>query len=713
MALAAHKFNIELGAALSGTFESSLDRGKEKLGALGTAVRNLDIQAKAANSFVKLRDETEQARMAWQSADGQVKMLALEMKKTAHPTAELSQKFKEAQLTARNAKQAYQEKKLALENLSISIKNAGMDTERLAMTQTKLGASVAMLKTRYVSLQNSMRQQSAYAAKARVAMGSLIRIGMTAAISFGIPIKKAIDAQEAMVNLGKVTNVVRTEGIGMLRNELEGLTRILPFTFQELTKLATMGARIGMKDEDLKAWTEVAGKMSLVLGMSTEEMGDSIAKLQGAFNLATPDIEHMGDVIDYFGRTSRVESASLIKTMVNMAGAAKQFGLSVESTAALTTAFAKMGYDAEKAGSIVTQMLPKLGLVANQTNKSMTEAAKRIGIIPATLKKMMQDNPEQALIYALEKIKAIPVHEQAAALNAIFGQRVQAEASQLASRVDIVKDTFAELADKTKIAGSLQRDYATLMGTTKEQMKLFKNSFEQLGIAIGEVVLPAFTSIIQSVTGFFQKITDFSKEHPKIFGFLIKGTALLMGLAIGSAAARVAFWGVRAALASVGTAIKTIGLILKGIAVVAQLNPVLLAITGIVIGAALIIKNWDKVKEFFMNLWKWLTEKFKAIGEFFSNIGSKVGGFFKSLWPFGGSSSEEKIPTPAEAANKNTELKLPANRTVSNSNNKTMTNNMTFNISGAADSKNIADEISKAVKQTAADAMYDTAIYAG
>jgi hypothetical protein len=61
MALAAHKFNIELGAALSGTFDSSLDRGKEKLGALGTAVRNLDIQAKAANSFVKLRGETDQA----------------------------------------------------------------------------------------------------------------------------------------------------------------------------------------------------------------------------------------------------------------------------------------------------------------------------------------------------------------------------------------------------------------------------------------------------------------------------------------------------------------------------------------------------------------------------------------------------------------------------------------------------------------------------
>jgi TP901 family phage tail tape measure protein len=706
MALAAHKFNIELGAALSGTFESSLDRGKEKLGAIGTAVRNLDIQAKAANSFVKLKGETESAENAWQAAENQVRMLALEMKKSAQPTAELSQKFKEAKLTAQTAKQAYQEKKQSLENLSASIKKAGMDMEQLALKQTKLGASVAALKTQYAGMQNLMQQQSALAAKARVAMGSLMRIGMTAAVSFGVPIKKAIDAQEAMVNLGKVTNVVRSEGIGMLRGELENLTRTLPFTFQELTKLATMGARIGMKDEDLKSWTEVAGKMAMVLGMSTDEMGDSVAKLQGAFNLATTDIEHMGDVINYFGDTSRVESASLMKSMVNMAGAAKQFGLSVESTAALTTAFAKMGYDAEKAGSIVTQMLPKLGLVANQTNKSMTEAAKRIGIIPATLKKMMQENPEQALVYALEKIKAIPLHEQAGALNAIFGQRVQAEASQLASRVDIVKSTFAELADKTKIAGGLQKDYATLMGTTKEQMKLFRNSFEQLGISIGEAVLPAFTSMMQSMTGFFQKVTDFGKEHPKIFSFLTKGAALLTGLAAGAAALKMAFFGV-------GAAIKGVGVIFKGLMLVAQLNPVILAITGIAVGATLVIKYWTQVKEFFLNLWEWITEKFKSIGEFFGNIGSKVGGFFKSMWPFG--KKEEDVQTKIESENKiaNTDLKIPANRTAANSNNKTLTNNMTFNISGASDSKNIADEIAKAVKQTSLDAMYDSPFYVG
>lgn len=59
----------------------------------------------------------------------------------------------------------------------------------------------------------------------------------------------------------------------------------------------------------------------------------------------------------------------------------------------------------------------------------------------------MKDNLEQALIYTLEKINAIPLEEQVGALTKIFGQTVQSEASNLAKHVDILKETFANLAN--------------------------------------------------------------------------------------------------------------------------------------------------------------------------------------------------------------------------------------------------------------------------
>lgn len=60
-------------------------------------------------------------------------------------------------------------------------------------------------------------------------------------------------------------------------------------------------------------------------------------------------------------------------------------------------------------------------------------------------------------------------------------------------------------------------------------------------------------------------------------------------------------------------------------------NPLSATITALTIGATLIIQYWQPVKTFFVNFWTWITDKLKAVGDFFEKIGSSVGGFFKKL----------------------------------------------------------------------------------
>lgn len=717
MAFVAHQFQIELGAALSGTFESSLDKGKEKLGLLGQAVRNLDIQSQQATAFTKLKTQTDQAKIAWKHAETQVKTLALEMKKSQQPSAELTQHFQEVKNQAQNAKQAFLEKQQSLEKLTLSLQKTGANTEKLTARQAKLGNSVTQLKANYTAMQGVLRKQQALMGKARAAMGSLMRIGMTAAATLGLPVKKAIDAEEAMVNLGKVTTQIRSQGIRLLRSELEELTKKLPYTFKELTDLATMGARIGVKDADLQSWTEVAGKMALVLDMSTEDMGNALAKLQGSFKLSLKDLESMGDMIDYLGDTSRIATPDLIKGMVDMAGAAQQFGLSVQSIAGFTTAFSKMGYEAKRARSIVTQFLPRLGMIASKTNQTLSDAARQIGILPETLKNMMKDNPEQALIYTLEKINAIPLEEQAGALTKIFGQTVQSEASNLAQHVDILKETFVNLADQTKVNGALQKDYHTLMARSKEQMKLFNNAFDRMGIAIGEAILPSLTRFMQKMTSIFNTVANFGKEHPKILGFLTKGAALLMGITAGGAALKLVIFGLGGAFMGAKAGVLAAGVAIKGLWVLMKANPLSATITALTVGTTLIIQYWQPVKTFFVNFWTWITNKLKAVGDFFGKIGNSVGGFFKKLWPFGKFSFDNKEEKFEESVSQkslqNLQISTPANRSAVNSNNKTLTNNMTFNITGTTDSQNIADEINKVIQESSRDALYDSNFYGG
>lgn len=146
-------------------------------------------------------------------------------------------------------------------------------------------------------------------------------------------------------------------------------------------------------------------------------------------------------------------------------------------------------------------------------------------------------------------------------------------------------------------------------------------------------------------------------------------------------------------------------------------NPLSATITALTIGATLIIQYWQPVKTFFVNFWTWITDKLKAVGDFFDKIGSSVGGFFKKLWPFGKipfDNKEEKFEeSVSQKSLQNLQISTPANRSAVNSNNKTLTNNMTFNITGTPDSQNIADEINKVIQESSRDALYDSNFYGG
>lgn len=746
MAITAHKFQIELGASLAGNFESSFAKGKEQIGALGRAVRDLDLQFREATAVNKLRTETDQAKQAWQEAENQLRTLALEMKDAQSPSTELSQRFEEAKLSAQQAKQAFLEKQSSLDQLTATLKANGADVDALAAKQTSLGASLQKIKQRALEMNQAFTASSQCFMGARKAMSSFVRIGVTAAAAFGAPAKKAMETEEAMIRLGNSVQVAREGGLKLLEQELNQLTKTLPYTTKELAALAEVGSNVGVKEEQLQAWTETVGRMSTALGVGTVEMGNALGKMQGTFQLTQKDVEALGDTLTTLVQDSRVQAPELIKGMVDMASAAKQFGLSATSVAGFTSAFVEMGYEAGQARTVINQLLPRLGLIAQESNKTMTEAAKSIGMVPETLKTMMKDNPEQALIYALEKINAVPLDQQAAALTNIFGQRAQAEASNLAQHVDVLKMTFASLSDQTAMAGRLQGDFNKVMQTSKGQLGLLKTAFDQTCVSLGQALMPALTNLMTSLTSVFQKIASFSQEHPKVMAFLTKGTASLLGLAAAGTLITAVIKGIGGAYYAVKGAFKAVQLVFspEGITNIAK-HPYILIGAGIASIILVVIKNWDALKEAVLKGWEaiknafsgawdfikngfqslkdflagifdWFAEKFsfvtKSVGwvmDKAKSVGSAVSDGFNKVKNFFGLGSKEDSAQRSALP----DLSPPAaHRSAVNSNNKTLNSHVNVTINAAnSNAEKIAEAVGQYVTKANEGTLYDNSSF--
>lgn len=158
-------------------------------------------------------------------------------------------------------------------------------------------------------------------------------------------------------------------------------------------------------------------------------------------------------------------------------------------------------------------------------------------------------------------------------------QNAQEFAFQIASRQQLTQKGI----DNIDQAAGKDEQVANGMKLAAAATERFETALHNLGIAIGESVLPLLTPLIDGLASFLRSAAEFTKDHPMITAFLTVGAAI-GGLALGIAgfAALLGTVGLGPIFAAIGTvAVAAFG------AIIAALAPIavpLLAITALAAG---------------------------------------------------------------------------------------------------------------------------------
>lgn len=197
---------------------------------------------------------------------------------------------------------------------------------------------------------------------------------------------------------------------------------------------------------------------------------------------------------------------------------------------------------------------------------------------------------------------------------------------------DIFKQGMASY-DTAEAKGVIDRDFAKRMEASTERFKTFKLQATELGIAVGESLLPPLTRFLAVVTPIVGFVGGMATRFPRLTGSLV---ALSTGLFIGRLAWLAAAYGgnvfmstlvgmrtvvalaqAKLALLRLTTAgwsfgrlitgIRGAALAVRGFSMALFANPVGLVVAGVVALAAsayLIYRYWGPIKGFFNGIWK-------------------------------------------------------------------------------------------------------------
>ncbi len=553
------------------------------------------------------------------------------MKAIEKPSKTLKAEFDKAKTSAIKAKEAYLKKRDALHSFNEEVRKSGRNIKYLVSDQHKLGSSIEVLKGKYGKLGSAIRShQSFLASKAHFKSQIIETIGL--GLTFAAPVKVAIDFESAMADVTKVVDFKKgTDEATKFAKKLKEMSRTIPLSAAELAQIAASGGQLGIKKEDLFMFTETVAKMSTAFDMSAEQAGDSIAKLSNVFGIVVSKMEYVGNVINHLSDNTAAKAKDMVEALAIVGGTAKQFGLDIKETSSLVNAFVSLGKQPAKAATAINALLSKLQ-TAEEQGGDFKAALEQMGITAEEIVQRISENGEEALLYFFQALKKMDNQERSTILMKLFGQEYQDDIALLAGSFNKYEDAIRLLSDTEEYKSSLQKEFQNRVDTTASKLRLLRNAIAEVGMNLGSVMLPTLKSIAEFLQEKTRSIALFAEKYPTLTKAIMGTVAALIslkvvavGLGYGFTLLGSTIFSLKANLLGVFSFLSAtvFPAVVTGLRAVTLANPIGLLITGLVTGAALVITNWQKVKDFFSSFWKSII---KPIEEAFSWIGESIFG---------------------------------------------------------------------------------------
>lgn len=610
---------VKLGAEKFKAMESGLEKLEGKL--KNTREKTLELR----RAFNESKARTEALAQEFKNTGGKSEELAKKLAKSREETSRLSDKYQKskASMDAVNAK--IQQQKTELDSLSGSLSKAGFKTDDFAKSQKKLATKM--------SIQENFGAMKEHFGKAKSYGKMALKNGAIAGAAAAVPLKFAIDEESVNAEISKVADFANDKQKKEVTDSLKKMiTTEIPMSYKEIGELAAAGAQGGIETVDLSKFSELAAKMGVAFDMEAGEAGQKMANWKAAFGMNMDELKDLGDKVNYLGNNSAASAASISNVISRVGALGEVAGVGSGEVAGLGAAMIAMGTDDDVAATGIKKVLTTLASGGNKASKAI------LGIGGADLSKAMKADGAGTIINVFEKIKALNPEEQTGALRDIFGQQNIGAIAPLLNNLDLVKEYLGMVGDKSKYAGSMQKEFEAQAKTTANQLKILGNQAKDAGMVVGGIMLPYFKKGVEKLQEFALKVKTFAEEHPKMMEAILKIAGVIAGLAVAVPTVLSlynAFMGLKEAF-----------LIVKALTSLLATNPMAIGIMLTVGALILLWKNWDKVKAVAGAAMDWINskielgknnviklknhvaEKFEAMKQHFMNAGNAVKDFF-------------------------------------------------------------------------------------
>lgn len=322
---------------------------------------------------------------------------------------------------------------------------------------------------------------------------------------------------------GKVSNKMAENGrtyaenYAILEERLKDLSTQIPYTFEDLTRLAAAAGQSGKTFEDLTQtdFLKDIAMWGTAMDISADQAGDWGAEWEQAFNMNHEQVMEVADVINYLGNNYATTAAEIAQSVNDAASMGQLAGVDVKATAAIAASMQAMGVSTDQVGTSIKRIYTNI--TKGSTATAAQEAAfERLGFSATQIAKSMQTDGTGTLLKVFEAVNNLPDAEKLSTLNALFGQWAIEGGAKLTQNLGLLTGMLKEVSDASVWSGSMEKEFI-IKATTPEAIETMLGSAKSaLMDDIGTAFLPAYREFGLSMIGFIRGIRENMPELTKL-----------------------------------------------------------------------------------------------------------------------------------------------------------------------------------------------------
>lgn len=322
----------------------------------------------------------------------------------------------------------------------------------------------------------------------------------------------------------------------MMKDAIMDLAAQIPYTREELTKLAASAGQSGYSIGDLiqydsngqiQGFLRDVAMWGTAMDIEADLAGQYAAKWEKAFNMDHAQIMDVADVINYLGANTATTAAEIANAVNSAASLGQIAGVDVKATAALADAMLATGVSSDRVGTSLKRIYTNVSKGASAT-KAQKAAWEELGFSATGIAKAMQSDGPGTLLKVFEAINQMPAERQVATLSSLFGQWAIEGAAKITGNIETYTNALRMANDPSLYKGSMEREFVIKANTTEAVQQMTQQAISNLEIGIGDAFLPVKKQFLLGITDFTNALRKDTPQIEAIAGKLADVVALAM-----------------------------------------------------------------------------------------------------------------------------------------------------------------------------------------